>query len=88
MKSIIQKYPIMTYPLNAVFPPFTKDKQSIILNMAKYLDVTQRKLAKRFVWFIIIIVLLWAIVTKRITVKKIRRVVNMLKMMIKMLIGR
>ena len=38
-------------------------------------------------WFIIIIVLLWAIVTKRITVKKIKRVVNMLKMMLKMLIG-
>lgn len=39
-KSVFTKPPMTTYPYNKVFPPFTKDKQSLIRFLIKYLQCT------------------------------------------------
>ena len=78
MKSVLMKYPLKFYPFNVIFPPYTPDKQKMIRLLGKTLDVPQAKLLKRFIWLVIIIFIIWLFATKRITLKKIKMLKNLI----------
>ena len=82
-KSILMKTPIKTWPADAVFPPFTKSKQSLIKFASTRLDITQAQLVKRIIAFWLIILVLFWIVSGRAKKfwKKIKFAWKMIKMM-------
>ena len=84
-KSIMIKPTLNFFPFTALSPPYTKTNQKVLRLMMKYLDYTQCQLARRFVIFVIVIWLLWAIVTQRLTVKKLRKYKNAISMGITMM---
>ena len=78
MKSVLMKYSLKFYPFNVIFPPYTPDKQKMVRLLSKTLDVPQAKLLKRFIWLVIIIFIIWLFATKRITLKKIKMLKNLI----------
>ena len=68
------------YPFNVVLPPYDASKQSMIKLMATKLDLTQSQIGRRMKWFAILLILLWLIVTKRLTTKTFKKIKNVFKM--------
>jgi len=81
LKSVLRKAPLKFYPFNIMTPPFTADKQGMIRMLAGRLNYTQSALAKRTIWLLVLLWLLWLVVTRRLTVQTFKRFWQMLKMM-------
>jgi hypothetical protein len=88
LKSVLRKHPMAFYPFEKTLPPFKEGNKIPFLKfLIKYVDVTQAQLFKRMMWFAAAIWLVWMIVSKRITMKKIRKVKGMLVMLFQMMRG-
>ena len=83
-KSIFTKYQIKMWPFSVIWPPYTKSKQRTVHFMLKYLSANQSTIAKRLVILIILLWILWLVVTKRITWKKVKNAQNILKVALSM----
>ena len=84
----MMKSPIKMYPFSVIYPPYTPEKQKMVKILCGMLDVPQYKFFKRTIWLLIILYILYAIVTKKITVKKVKKVFNMIKMMLQMIFSK
>lgn len=84
-KSVMRKVPLKFYPFSVIFAPYSEDKQQVITLLATKLDYTQGQLQKRGFILLIVLILLWLIVTKRLTIQKLRKFWMMVKMMIQMM---
>jgi len=84
-KSVLRKVPLNFYPFSVAMAPFTESKQSVIRLLATKLDYTQSQLGRRALVAGVILFLLWLLVTKRLTVQKVKRVWTMLKIAVTML---
>ena len=79
-KSVMVKTPINAWPFTVIHPPYTPDKQKMIKLLMVNFDYTQMQVYKRIAWFVIIVIFLWLIASKRLTMAKLRK----LKMMFSM----
>lgn len=80
----MMKTGIKFWPFNVVNPPYSPENQKVVKLMARYLDLPQTALAKRFALFILVVWLLWLVVTKRLTVAKLQKWKKMAGMAITM----
>ena len=79
-KSVMLKTPVNLWPFTVIHPPYTSDKIKTIKLLMTKLDYTQMQVYKRVAWLIIIVIFIWLIASKRLTLKKLRK----LKMMFSM----
>jgi len=79
-KSVMRKIPLKFYPFSVSLPPYTEDKQKMIKLMFRKLDITQRQLQRRIIIGLIVIYLLWAVLTKRLTIQKVKKFWTVIKM--------
>jgi len=85
LKSVLRKSPLNFYPFNVAMAPFTDDKQNLIRLLATKLDYTQSQLAKRAIIIVLVLFFLFLIVTKRLTLQKVKKVYTMLKIAVAMM---
>jgi hypothetical protein len=84
----LRKHPLAFYPFEKTLPPFKEGNKIPFLKfLIKHLDLSQAQLARRLMWFSAAIWLVWMIASKRITMKKIRKVKAVLVMLFQMMRG-
>lgn len=84
-KAVMMKPAMNIYPWTQQFPPHTADKVNFLLMYQKYGGISERSAIKRAILAIIILYILWMIVTKRLTVTKIRKFFKMASMLLKIM---
>ncbi|CDW83562.1 aldehyde dehydrogenase [Stylonychia lemnae] len=57
-KSVFNKQVMTMYPYNQLYPPFTPDKQRLIKTLCKYLAAPQSVFFKRFVYLVLVVLIL------------------------------
>lgn len=84
-KSVLRKVSLNIYPFNIMMAPFPEDKQKMIRLLISRMDYTQGQLLRRSLLIVAVLFFLWLVVTKRLTLQKVKRVWAMLKLAITML---
>ena len=84
-KSVMLKPVMNSWPSNALYPPYTKDKQELIKRLQSVGNLTQYQLAKRFFWTVILLIILWGFYKGSIqrSYKKLRLIISMISMFVK-----
>lgn len=85
LKSVLIKPQISCWPFSKLIPPYTLDKQSLINILMKYADYTQAQLVCRFIYLIVFLWILKLILTKRLTMAKLRKLKNSINLAWKMM---
>ena len=67
------KTPVNMWPFTVIHPPYTPDKQRVMRLLMTTFDYSQMQVFKRVVWLGILIVGLWLVGTKRISLARLRR---------------
>ena len=57
-KSVMNKVVMKMYPYNMLYPPFTPQKQRLIRTLAKHLSMSQSVMFKRFIYFVLAVLIL------------------------------
>lgn len=82
IKSIFTKPVLTSFPYNLSFPPYTPSKIKQLTWFVTTFDISQQAMFKRVVYTFLALWVGWLIVTKRVTMKKLRKYKNMAKMLI------
>lgn len=85
IKSMMMKHPMNFYPFNVVFPPYTPDKQRIVNILTTHFTMTQSSMLKRTILVLVLLYILRLIVTKRLTVAKVKKFLKMAGMLLKIM---
>ena len=73
------------WPFSVISPPYPPENQRLVRVMLRFMDVSQSQLWRRFKLLVLIILILWLVFTKRLTIAKLRKLKNGLSMAITML---
>ena len=84
-KSVMVKTPINLWPFTVIHPPYTTDSQKMIKLLMVNFDYTQMQIYKRIAWFTIIAIFVWLVASKRLTLKKLRKMKAMFSMAMQMM---
>ena len=80
LKSVLRKHVLKFYPFTINFAPYTDDKQKMIRLLAGKVDYMQSELKSKAIKAFVVLFLLWLIVTKRLTLAKLKKLWRMLKL--------
>ena len=76
-KSVMTKDPMTIWPFTVINPPYTPPNQRTIKLLMTKLDYTQMQVYKRLIILAIILVFIWLVASKRLTVAKLRKLKKM-----------